>query len=169
MPAGPKTPERKANPSQNALKHGLTSSRMFVLANENEVKWNSILRLRTDYLQPRNHMAAIFKPRARRGDRNDAQTARNRPAGAERRDRANRAKAPVKTSSGLRQKGLPLNNLIVKLKKCKTKSESVAVRTYRPSAREAIRRIREASEMRHKVVSPADHAGPAPNVGFDIY
>ena len=40
--------------SQNALKHGLCSRRMFVFSNESPDRWNAFLKVWTDKLQPRD-------------------------------------------------------------------------------------------------------------------
>lgn len=50
---GPKTPEGKAKSSQNALKHGLTSNRMYIFGNENPVAWDETVQSWVDRLQPR--------------------------------------------------------------------------------------------------------------------
>ena len=51
---GPKTAEGKAKSSRNALKHGLTSTRMFVFENEIEEIWEEMLEHSTARLQPRD-------------------------------------------------------------------------------------------------------------------
>jgi hypothetical protein len=51
---GPKTPEGREKSSNNALKHGLTSSKMFVLSNETPEKWHRLLDVWTARLQPRD-------------------------------------------------------------------------------------------------------------------
>jgi hypothetical protein len=40
---GPKTEQGKARVSQNAVKHGMTSTKMFVLQNENPAEWERML------------------------------------------------------------------------------------------------------------------------------
>lgn len=40
---GPNTPEGKTRVSQNAVKHGISSSKMFVLQNESPEEWNRML------------------------------------------------------------------------------------------------------------------------------
>jgi hypothetical protein len=51
---GPKTPEGKAKSSQNAVKHGLHTSRMFVLTNETPEAWDEMQKAWNDKLQPRD-------------------------------------------------------------------------------------------------------------------
>jgi hypothetical protein len=51
---GPKTPEGKAKSSQNAVKHGLHTSRMFVLTNETPAAWDEMQKAWTEKLQPRD-------------------------------------------------------------------------------------------------------------------
>jgi hypothetical protein len=51
---GPKTPEGKAKSPQNAVKHGLHTSRMFVLTNETPEAWDEMQKAWNDKLQPRD-------------------------------------------------------------------------------------------------------------------
>ena len=51
---GPKTLQGRERSSRNAIKHGLTSNRMFVFDNESPEKWQALLRVWTDKLQPRD-------------------------------------------------------------------------------------------------------------------
>lgn len=51
---GPKTTEGRQRSSNNALKHGLTSSKMFVLSNETPEKWLRLVEVWTAKLQPRD-------------------------------------------------------------------------------------------------------------------
>ena len=51
---GPRTPEGRQKSSQNAIKHGLTSSRLFVLENEDPETWAALLRVWTDKLRPKD-------------------------------------------------------------------------------------------------------------------
>jgi hypothetical protein len=51
---GPKTAEGRERSSMNALKHGLTSNKMFVLENETPEKWARTLDLWTKKLRPRD-------------------------------------------------------------------------------------------------------------------
>lgn len=55
---GPKTAEGKAISSQNARKHGLTSSKMFVLQNENPESWEELLAECRQIFQPTNGFEA---------------------------------------------------------------------------------------------------------------
>ena len=49
---GPKTPQGRERSSQNAMKHGLTSNRMFVFDNESPEKWQALLEVWTRKLLP---------------------------------------------------------------------------------------------------------------------
>ena len=49
---GPKTPKGRERSSQNARKHGLTSTSMFVLDNETPAEWESLLQTWIDKLRP---------------------------------------------------------------------------------------------------------------------
>ena len=49
---GPKTPEGKARVSQNAAKHGITSTKMFLLQHENPERWHQMLADFRDEFQP---------------------------------------------------------------------------------------------------------------------
>jgi hypothetical protein len=51
---GPKTPQGKAKSSQNAVKHGLHTSRMFVLTNETPATWDEMQKAWNEKLQPRD-------------------------------------------------------------------------------------------------------------------
>ena len=49
---GPRTEQGKARVSQNAVKHGMTSTKMFVLQNENKGEWEQMLADCVQEFQP---------------------------------------------------------------------------------------------------------------------
>ncbi len=49
---GPKTEQGKARVSQNALKHGITAKKLFLLQNENPEQWNELLADCVQQFQP---------------------------------------------------------------------------------------------------------------------
>ena len=51
---GPKTEQGKARSSQNALKHGLTSRKLFLLQHENPEHWKQLLADFSEEFQPAN-------------------------------------------------------------------------------------------------------------------
>src|SRR5687768_14196579 len=55
-----KTPEGREKSSMNALKHGLTSNSMFVLSNETQADWESLLQIWIDTLQPENEAERLI-------------------------------------------------------------------------------------------------------------
>ena len=51
---GPQTAAGKINSSQNAVKHGITSNKMYVLQNENPAAWAELLDICVEQFRPTN-------------------------------------------------------------------------------------------------------------------
>src|SRR5687768_6865034 len=56
----PKSPEGQQRSSMNALKHGLTSTAMYVLDNETPADWEVLLQVWIDTLEPANEAERLI-------------------------------------------------------------------------------------------------------------